>query len=765
MIPVVVTIVYAFSFRLNKLPYSTVIYSTENQLLGAKIASDEQWRFPIEDSIPLKFKTCLIQFEDEHFFQHPGVNPFAIFRATFQNIKAGKIVSGGSTLTMQLVRIHRKKQRTFIEKFREILFALALELRFSKDEIIRQYAANAPFGGNTVGLTAASQRYFESNPTQLSWAESACLAVLPNAPSLLYPGKSSSQLLQKRNRLLKKLFNKKVIDSSNYELAIAEPLPNAAQNIPSLAPHLLQYAHTKFSGEQLSTNIKYYTQKRVYEIAQNYHQKYTTNKIYNLACIVCETKSGKVIAYLGNSPVKNISKNNYSYSVDLIQSNRSSGSILKPLLYMTMIDNGELLPQQLIPDIPTRIDNFSPQNFTLKYEGAVPADEALARSLNIPAVRILQDFRYQRFYDVLTNLGFSSLKYNADHYGLSLILGGAEVSLWDLAKVYSAMGRKLVSSSKTNTYITAPQLFQKEKKKTDKTLVLNVEKASIWKTFEALKEVIRPYEETGWKYFSNVSKIAWKTGTSYGNRDAWAVGVTPEYTIAVWVGNADGEGREGMTGSSYAAPIMFDIFHAISTKAEWFKEPKKELKNIEVCQESGYKPSPYCDHSKTISVPKEVSYSAICPYHQRIHLDQSESFQVNLACEKEENIKTRNWFSLPPLMEFYYQKKHPEYQSLPPFRFDCQRNESKVMEFVYPENNSSFFIPKGFNQLQEELIFQLSHSQRNTKIYWHIDGNYVKTTLGDHRLALRPTMGEHSISCVDELGNTETIHIRVLNKR
>ncbi len=222
-------------------PTATVITSSTNDLLGAQIASDGQWRFPHNDSVPEKFSVCIVQFEDEYFYKHPGFNPISIFKALKDNISSGEVKRGGSTLTQQVIRLSRKgKARTYTEKLKELILASRLELRDSKEDILAYYSSNAPFGGNVVGLDAASWRYYNRDAHQLSWAESATLAVLPNAPSLIYPGKNQERLLQKRNRLLKKLLESTILDTLTYELSIAEGLPQKPYALPQIAPHLLQ---------------------------------------------------------------------------------------------------------------------------------------------------------------------------------------------------------------------------------------------------------------------------------------------------------------------------------------------------------------------------------------------------------------------------------------------------------------------------------------------------------------------------------------------
>ena len=422
--------------QLFKDPTATVITSNTNELLGAVIAEDGQWRFPQNDSIPEKFKICIIQFEDAHFYKHPGFNPISIAKALKQNLSSGGVKRGGSTLTQQVIRLSRKGQsRTYLEKVKELILATRLEFRTSKEKILSYYSSNAPFGGNVVGLDAASWRYFNRAASELSWAESATLAVLPNAPSLIYPGKNQEQLLKKRNRLLEKLLKQEIIDSLTYQLSIVENLPQKPYPLPQIAPHLLQRVAQTHFGKHVRTSIKKPIQDQVNKIIHNSYNNLKQNEIHNAAVLILDVKTRKVLAYVGNTPTDM----EHEKDVDIINKPRSTGSILKPFLHAAMLDAGDLLPNMLVADVPTQFGNYNPENFDKQYDGAVPASRALSRSLNVPSVRMLQEFGLNRFYHYLKALKLRDLKYNANHYGLSLILGGAESNLWDLCKSYAAL--------------------------------------------------------------------------------------------------------------------------------------------------------------------------------------------------------------------------------------------------------------------------------------------------------------------------------------
>ncbi len=589
----VLLIIYYFSLPkiLFQEPYSTVIESKEGELLGAKIARDGQWRFPAQDSVPYKFKKCIVYFEDEYFYKHPGFNPVAMVNAIKQNRKAGKVVRGGSTLTQQVVRLSRKgNSRTYFEKVIELILSTRLELRHSKNTILELYAAHAPFGGNVVGLEMASWRYFGVQSHQLSWAESATLAVLPNAPSLIYPGKNQEKLRVKRNNLLKKLEKATIIDKQTYELAIEEPLPQKPYDLPQIAPHLLQRVAKHQEGTRIKTTVEIALQNRVNQIAKYYYSQYKQNEVNNLAILVIDLQNRNVLSYVGNSPTDL----NHQKDVDIIDAPRSTGSILKPLLYAAMLDEGELLPNTLVADIPTQISGYTPQNFNLTFDGAVPAHRALSRSLNIPAVLMLQDYGVNKFYEELQKFKLKDISKPPDHYGLSLILGGAESNLWDLCRTYAGLSSTInyfnTNNGKYRSKEFAELNYQNDfipdfgLQSSQKTIL---GAGSVWLTYNAMEEVNRPEGDEAWKFYDSSLKIAWKTGTSFGNRDAWAIGTNSRYVVGVWVGNASGEGRPTLTGVTSAAPILFDVFNLLP-RQRWFATPIKDLDEVEVCALSGH---------------------------------------------------------------------------------------------------------------------------------------------------------------------------------
>ena len=734
--------IFCLPRHLFHVPYSTVVTDRNEELLGARIASDGQWRFPPRNTTPEKIKECLITFEDKHFYHHWGVNPFAIGRAFYQNVKNKRIVSGGSTLTMQTIRLARNESRTFREKLIEMIWATRLEFRASKEEILSMYISHAPFGGNVVGLDAAAWRYFGHSADDLSWAESAMLAVLPNAPAMIHLSKGRKTLLDKRNRLLKQLLEKKTIDSSTYELAISEPLPDEPHALPHIAPYLVSRFYQERNGEYSRSTINKGIQTQVEDLAERWSNEFGRSDIRNLAILVIDIPSNQVVAYCGNV---HFDRKQGGNQVDVIQAPRSTGSILKPFLYYAMLQEGSLLPDMLLLDVPVNINGFTPQNFSMQFEGAVPASEALARSLNIPAVTMLQRYGVPKFHSFLQQIGLKTINRSSSHYGLSLILGGAEATLWDVTNAYAMMGCSLLQLPQRSCSLLLPTSRITES--TDP-----FQPGAVWQTFDALKEVNRP-EEIDWKSIPSMQTIAWKTGTSYGFRDAWAVGVTPRYAVGVWVGNATGEGKPGLVGAQTAGPVLFDIFNLLPASS-WFTRPTGIFVEAEVCRKSGHLKGRFCDETDTLLVLPAGLRTEACPYHHLVTLSADESQRIYENCANTEPTLQKSWFTLPPVWEWYYKQHHPEYKPLPPFKAGCGEDTFQPMQFIYPPMNARIKLPKQLDGSKGFLTVELAHNNPNATVFWHLDETYQAQTQDFHKISLQPAAGKHSLTAVDGEGNT-----------
>jgi len=748
--------------------YSTVVFDRNGKLLGAKVAPDEQWRFEFDTLLPQKFEKAILTYEDKYFYSHPGINIFSIFTAMKDNIEAGKIVRGGSTISMQLIRISRKgKARTYFEKIIESIMAVGLELTHSKKEILSLYSANAPFGGNVVGLNAASWRYFKRPAKDLTWAESATLAVLPNAPALIHPGRNRNTLKEKRNSLLEDLFNENIIDSTEYKLALLETIPEKVSPMEMIAPHFFEFVNKKYQGKITYSTIDIEKQRLLNSIMNQHAYELNDFGVENAAALIVDTKTKQILAYAGNLISGKVEIED-SFN-DMVLANRSTGSIMKPFLYAAMLEGGEILPNSLVRDIPSYFDNYFPQNYTNEFDGAVPASVALSRSLNVPAVYMLQQYGIGRFLQFVEILGLTSFNKSADFYGLSLILGGGEASLFELVGAYAGMAKIVVDYDKNygkypeSPYKTLNYVIGKSEEKNSFSDNKILHASSIWLTYEALKKVTRPESEAGWENFVSSSKIAWKTGTSHGFKDAWAIGSTADYVVGVWAGNASGLGRNGLSGTKTAAPIMFDIFSSLPLN-EKFYPPYDELKEVEVCRQSGNPASKYCPDIDTITIGIQIKPVNVCNYHKHIFTDKESKYRLTQNCADISDMKAINWFVLPPVQEHYYAKKHPSYKPLPPFKEGCSEADGEgEMDFIYPTNNSNVYLVIDENNVRREMVFEISHHNRNAVVYWHLDNRLIGITNRNHQLDFIPDLGKHVLTVVDDLGNYKSVNFKVLH--
>lgn len=694
--------------------YSHVVYANDGSLLSATIAQDGQWRFQLEEELPKDFVQSVLQFEDEYFFLHPGVNPVSLIKACYINFKEKRIIRGGSTITMQVMRMYRgNRQRTIWQKAIEILGALKLELFYSKEKILKIWAGIAPFGGNVVGVQTASRFYFDRPLSELSHSEYAALAVLPNAPSEIHLNKNRVELKLKRNDLLQKLFQNNKIDSVTYELSIEEDLPDFQHKINQQAIHLLEHLKQENPKQSFfNSTIDPYLQSEVTRVVNRYSHLYQHDGINNAAAIVVHNQSNEVLAYLGNSAAQNGS---LQY-VNCVLGQRSYGSLLKPVLYAYAIENGYFLPFEHVKDIPTNIDGFVPRNFDRSYRGIVSFDQVVSQSLNIPAVRTLNYVGVESFHSHLRNqLYFNDLNSDPHYYGLSIILGGAEASLWDMSRLYKGLVQDYYGNSHPFQY---PYLLQNESPNS-KFSNKNIYNKKVGEyMFQSMQSLNRPREEQQYHKYAG-QEIAWKTGTSYGHKDAWSIGCTKDYTVAVWVGNEDGKGRFELTGVEKAAPILFEIFRLLG-QVEGIEPTAAKAEMIEVCFQSGRLAGTNCKQKEWMMIHKTSHQLRNCDLHEFNSIAQTIEFRED------------------PVAEYYYRQF-----------YGIQSNTNVSLSFVYPVQGSVIQSP--FDSEKNEIVIQASVSNTNSNYYWYLDQKFVAKTT-DHQMMVNLGKGNHTLFVTNQFG-------------
>lgn len=732
--------------------YSQVILADDSTFLRVFLNNNQQWCLPpqIQSDIPDNLKAAVLTYEDQYFRSHPGVNPWALLRAVFLNVKHQRIVSGGSTITMQLARMILDNPRTMMNKFKELLLTFKIELLNSKEEILEDYLCHAPYGSNIRGYIAASYRFFAKKPSQLTWGEAATLAVLPNAPGMVFPTKNDKNLTIKRDGLLLKLHQKGIIDKETYELSIMESTPKEIIPFPLAAPHLTDQIHTGNHLPVIYTTISPAIQQETNFFVKQHSAQLQQMGIQNACALVLDNTSGKVVSYVGSQDYNDL---NARGRVNGITAPRSSGSILKPFLYALAIDEGLILPQTLIKDIPTYFNSFSPSNASEKFSGIVPASDALIHSLNVPAVRLLNAYGVQKFYNQLNYAGVGSLFRHADDYGLPLILGGAEVTPWDMAGLYCGMANagkfSDISYLKNSNNSNQKQL---------------ISSGAAYLIMDEMKELLRPGLEFYWKKYSTQRPIAWKTGTSYGHKDAWAVGSTPQWTIVVWVGNFNGSSNKNLSGMRSAGPLLFNILNALPVKSQhsWFKENSRDFVHVKICSHTGFYASENCDEPIHVKAPKNMKPIKTCNYHKKNLYDGKMDFVVCSYCWDEDRIE-QNVLKYPPDVNYYLRANGNLVSREPIHNPACTLAQEKdILQIIYPLQHANVFIPKGFDGDHQPLVGRLASQFPEREVFWYLDDSFLESTRNKQALPLKLRAGKHLLTVVDVMGNKDQVEFSVI---
>jgi penicillin-binding protein 1C len=749
---------------LHHTPLASALFAKDGRLLDVHIASDEQWRLPTTDkALPTRYQLALLAFEDQRFFYHPGIDPLALLRAIGQNLYHGEIRSGASTLSMQVARLLRQQshintnlnatlaptlhasmrrqtdqRRGWREKWQESLLTLQLEWHLDKPQILQLYSQHAPFGGNIVGITSASWWYFQRPPAELSWAEAALLAVLPNSPGLLRPGRKSAQLQQKRDRLLHKLAERGHLDRQDLALALLEPLPSKPQGWPAQSPHLLQTLRQQQPDSALFySDIDADLQQQLQHMLAKHAPSLARYGVDHSALVVVDHQRMQLVAYVGNH-----SHSGHQHAVDIAQRPRSTGSILKPFLYASMLDAGQLLPSALVPDIPSQFDGYQPQNADHQYRGAMRADRALALSLNIPAVRQLQRYGVARFQLQLQQLGLSHIQRYAEHYGLSLILGGAEASLYELTRAYAMMSRQAFGSAMSTLHTTKPAVLSLQS-----TSPFPLSQGASWLTLQALQDVERPEQEGFWREFVAQQPIAWKTGTSFGLRDGWAIGSNARFTVGVWTGNANGRPAAVLTGAGTAGPLLFDAFALLPALA-WPDTPWSALKDVNVCQTDGWPQRHQCTIAQTW-LPRDSQVPVSMSYQAPLYLTLDGRYQLPPGCLPGQPRQHRAQLQLPLAMRWYAERADSGMTLPPPIPLHpacpSMQPRSETISLLYPSEGATLRLPMTATGERGAMVATALHQDASVTLDWYLNGQWLASTQAPHQVALSPMPGRHTL--------------------
>ena len=790
---------------------------------------------------------AMLTAEDRWFYYHCGINPVSIVTALYDNIKAGEVVRGGSTITMQLARLMEPKARNIPNKIIEMFRALQLELTYSKSEILNFYFNMLPYGGNIVGTGAASRLYFNKPQHAISLGEAALLAAIPNAPERLRPDRFPENARQARKKILNRLLARKQISEEQWREALREPIPTKRYALPFNAPHLsrMLVKGNRWNREatvdgKIYTTIDAKVQRTAARILNEYLSASAAGIVGSQfhtastgAIIVMDTETRHVLAMVGSH---DFFDQRASGQVNGTLAPRSPGSTLKPFVYALAIEQGLITPETLLFDVPVNYAGYEPVNYDGTYNGYVTARQALAASLNVPAVNLSARLKDVTLHAFLKQAGLSTLP-PSKKYGLSMVLGGCEVNLLELTTLYAGLANmgefrpyQIVVSGQQKQSSRQPETGKLERRK-DGIQTSNLP-TKLFQPSNKILPIFQPSADSGWlkaKGYSqrllredtsfiiteiltasqlpantvknpeafestmNLPKIAWKTGTSYGHRDAWSIGYSPRLTIGVWLGNFDGKGAPMLSGADAATPILFALFTALTGQDthRWYTIPE-QLKTREVCALTGVLPSPHCPTRKSDVYIPGISSVKTCEIHKRVYVDTVTGHSLcshcrNLPTTGENSVKSiqnpqvgetglpvrtglpssntveteifeewpaeaatwlaKNGFAVPVL---------PEHNPL------CTGTVAGTAPVILsPAQDTVYYIRDGIPIENQKIQLSASTSNRTQQLFWFLDGELIFNGDAEQPYWLTPVKGEHVITCVDAEGRSASrpLHI------
>lgn len=719
--------------------YSTLVYAADGSLLHAFLSPDDKWRMEFElDEITPQIKQAFIAKEDRYFYQHPGVNPFAALRASFQNLFSGKRISGASTITMQAVRLIEPRPRTFLNKLVETVRAMQLEWHYGKEEILRLYLNRVPCGGNIEGIKAASHFYFGKPPVRLSLSEVTTLTIIPNRPNSLKPGKDPAALLQARNEWLQRFLSQDAFNPTEIADALAEPLQINRVNKPDLAPHLSHRLHSAYPHQtQLHTTLDPAMQLAVENLTGAHVNQLKAEGVTNAAVLVIHNPTRKVMAYVGSN---DFSDSTHHGQVDGLRAVRSPGSALKPLLYSLATDRGIITPKKVLYDIPANFSGYEPENYDGGFRGPVTAEKALSWSLNIPAVRLLNDLSVGELAGTLSKMGFHSIQKQTRKLGLSLALGGCGVTPEEMGGLYAMF-------ASYGAY--APLRFLESDPISDPSPVLSPQSA--WLLAEMLTQTNRPDLPMSWKSSEDVPQIAWKTGTSYGRRDAWSIGYNPRYTVVVWVGRFSGEPVPSISGAETATPLLFRIFREIDRQSlkEWYRQPPG-MKTEWVCAATGLPPGPLCEQ---LSLDIQLIHQrkpAPCNHRVMVRISPDSSQSYCMSCSPLTGYAELPFENAIPELTAWYRSTASPIAAIPPHNPHCERVfHGAGPKITSPVAGMDYWVSPS-DSLKLALQAQVESDVR--QVLWYLDDRLLGPAPAGGVFFCLPESGLHKITCTDDKG-------------
>jgi penicillin-binding protein 1C len=763
-----VVALYAVPLPDREVGWSVVVEYRDGRPAYVFLSPDDKWRLPVSlERVDAKFVESLVALEDKRFWSHDGVDPIAMVRAAYSNLASGHRVSGGSTLSMQLARLLEPRPRTLRSKVADMFRAVQLDLRLSKREILEEYLARTPYGENVEGVEAAAWSYFGHSAQHLTALEIATLLAVPQGPARYAPHPDNVERLRaRRDAILEKLVAAGVFAAADAEAGRADAAATAAldrrspfgdaarlggaepldhlRRMPREAAHAAIALRARHPGElrirsTLDAGVQALAEREVHLRAPDLARK----GIHGGSVVVVDHRSREVVALVGNLDFDDAQ---HGGQIAMFDHARSPGSTLKPFLYAIAIDRGLALPEYLVADVPSQYGTYRPRNFDNDFAGLVTLQDALARSLNLPFIDLLDTVGVEPFLAELARMGVDTRRTTPGQYGLSLVVGGIELTPLELAAMYATLAEdgiyrplRLVAGDPIGD-VRAPAIFNP---------------GAAWLTRRALAIKDRPDFPKRRDVSRMPPEIHWKTGTSFGFRDAWAIGSGPAYTAVVWTGNVDNKPSTELVGSEAAGPLLFDILEGLADRARIRgpSAPPDDLAWVEVCAYSGHIPGEACEHRTRVLAPVHAVPTAPCPYHQAYDVDRVTARAVTPGCRASgRDYERRNFLVLPSNVTAWLADRNRETPEPPAFEPGCAPEAAAgPPALLTPAEGQVVTILPGIPTRNQRV--PLSAATRAATLSWFVDGALVGTTPASQRIYWVPTVGKHEIVAADDAGH------------
>lgn len=736
-------------------PAGVRVLDRDGRLVRGFLSPDEKrrWRLELAEISP-ELITAVLHHEDRDFRRHPGVDMVAMVRALIGNFRARRITSGASTITMQLARLVEPRPRTFGGKLHQVFRALQYESLYDKDQILEMYLNLAPYGGNVEGVGPAARVLFGKPAAELSWAEACLLAILPQSPRGHDPIRHPEQARKARDALAGRLHAAGLVPDSDHEGILSHPLPGRTQAAPFAAPHFSRWVRGRHPGrENLHTTLDLPLQKRMDRRVAEHARRIRPLGVQQAAVVVLDAATGEIRAMVGSAGFPD---DDHQGQVNGAIALRSPGSTLKPLVYALAFDRGLATPDARIEDVPRHFGDYRPQNYDGLFSGTVRCGTALQRSLNVPAVSLAAELEKAGaggLHSFLQDARIASIDKPASHYGLTLVLGGGEVTLLELASLYGLLARHGRWLPTRDLHTDDPDLEGRR--------LLGA--GACWMTLQELQGVQRPVPERVWQNRVQDRAVAWKTGTSYGHRDAWSVGVVGPYAVAVWVGNFGGQGSPRLSGAELAAPLLFSVIESlgISDAGSWQTRPT-EVQTREVCSLSGDPCHDYCPGRIQASYIPGISPATACSVHRLIEVDAATQHAVCSRCRagKERELRLVEWW--PPEVATYLSEGNLAGDPVPSHNPDCPafgRGAGPVISS--PRHGREYILRPGVPLADQAIALKVDVGPDTHEVWWFEDGVLVAQGTPEGPFFHVPSAGCPVISVVDEAGRSHRVRITV----